>query len=159
MNLRSLIGKLQSPSFQTVVAIADYAGSGMVVERHQSIRVPAGTVQVWEFIPQFPPLDREPKVVAVLICKHRLQTWTPLDLQFAEAVAYYEQQAEATWAKARAESADAGSVNGGPTPPAPTPTLVLPSLPAGLRITSTGRPLTLGGKPVVVAVAAAGGEP
>ena len=33
MELRSLIGKLQSPSFRTVVAIAQHADSGMTVER------------------------------------------------------------------------------------------------------------------------------
>ncbi|MEZ5581123.1 MAG: hypothetical protein R3F40_17985 [Candidatus Competibacteraceae bacterium] len=48
MELRSLIGKLQSPSFRTVVAIAQHAGPGMTVERLKSIRFPVGTVQVWE---------------------------------------------------------------------------------------------------------------
>ena len=56
MELRSLIGKLQSPSFRTVVAIAQHAGPGMLVERRTSIRFPVGTVQVWEFIPRLPPL-------------------------------------------------------------------------------------------------------
>ena len=54
MELRSLIGKLQSPSFQTVVAIAQHAGPGMAVERLKSIRFPVGTVQVWETDPQAP---------------------------------------------------------------------------------------------------------
>ena len=77
MKLRSLIGKLQSPSFQTVVAIAQHAGPGMAVERLKSIRFPVGTVQVWELIPKLPPLDREPCVMTVLIRQHRLASWAP----------------------------------------------------------------------------------
>ncbi len=148
MQLRTLIGKLQSPSFQTVAAIAGHAGPGMAVDRFQSIRFPAGTVQVWEFTPALPPLDRPPVVVAVLVVKGRLESWSPAAVdRYDGAVDHYRQLAETTWAKAKAEGASA--------PPAvalvPANAIVLPALPPGVRMTlptTDGQPPRLGGQPV-----------
>ena len=159
MELRSLIGKLQSPSFQTVVAIANHAGPGMAVERLKSIRFPVGTVQVWEFVPKLPPLDRDPVVVAVLTRKHKIVSWAPSPLEaedYDPAVAHFTRLAAATWEKAHALAADRRTPPASPAPasPAPTRTLVLPGPPPGLRITTaTGCPLTLGGQPVTVTAA------
>ena len=160
MELRSLIGKLQSPSFRTVVAIAQHAGPGMLVERRTSIRFPVGTVQVWEFIPRLPPLDRKPCVVTVLTRKHQIVSWAPSPLEaedYDPAVAHFTRLAEATWEKARALAANRETPlasPASPASPAPTRTVAIPGLPAGVRIATTGRPLTLGGQPVVVTAAA-----
>lgn len=149
MELRSLLGKLQSPSLQAVVAIAQYAGPGMVVARLKSIRFPVGTVHIWELIPQLPPLDREPCVMTVLTGQHRLESWAPSVVQdFEGAITHFTRLAEATWAKARALAMDQETPS-----PAPTRTVVIPGLPAGVRITTTGRPLILGGQPVTVITA------
>ena len=159
MELRSLIGKLQSPSFQTVVAIAQHAGPGMAVERLKSIRFPVGTVQVWELIPKLPPLDRKPCVITVLIRQHRLESWAPSVIQdFEGSITHFTRLAAETWEKARALATDRETSPTSPTPvlaasPAPTRTVAIPGLPAGVRITTTGRPLTLGGQPVTVATA------
>lgn len=159
MELRSLIGKLQSPSFRTVVAIAQHAGSGMTVERLKSIRFPVGTVQVWEFIPRLPPLDRKPCVVTVLTRKHLIVSWAPSVIQdFEGSITHFTRLAAETWEKARALATDRETSPTSPTPvsaasPAPTRIVAIPGLPAGVRITTTGRPLTLGGQPVTVATA------
>ena len=158
MALRSLIGKLQSPSFQTVAAIARHAGPGMVVERLKSIRFPVGTVQVWEFVPKLPPLDRGPCVITVLIRKRKLESWAPSAVDdFDGSITHFGKLAEATWEKARALAADRKTPlasPASPASPAPTRTVTIPGLPAGVRITTTGRPLTLGGQPVAVTAAA-----
>ncbi len=163
MELRSLIEKLQSPSLQTVVAIAQYAGPGMVVARLKSIRFPVGTVHVWELIPLLPPLDREPCVIAVLICQHRLESWAPSVVEdFEGSITHFTRLAEATWAKARALAMDQEIPSAPPAPPAPpasTRIVVIPGLPAGVRITTTGRPLTLGGQPVTVTTAVPAAAP
>ena len=154
MELRSLLGKLQSPSLQAVVAMAQYAGPGMVVARLQSIRFPVGTVHIWELIPQLPPLDREPCVMTVLTGQHRLESWAPSVVQdFEGSIAHFSRLAEATWAKARALAMDQETPPALPASPAPTRTVVIPGLPAGVRITTTGRPLILGGQPVTVITA------
>ena len=155
MELRSLIGKLQSPSFRTVVAIAPHAGPGLVVERRTSIRFPVGTVQVWEFIPRLPPLDRKPCVVTVLTRQHQIVSWAPSPLEaedYGPAVVHFTRLAAETWEKARALAANRQTPPASPAPasPAPAQTWVIPGLPAGVRITTTGRPLTVGGRPVTV---------
>ncbi len=156
MTLRSLIGKLQSPSFQTVAAIAQHAGPGMVVERLKAIRFPVGTVQVWEFVPKLPPLDRGPCVITVLIRKRKLESWAPSAVDdFDGSITHFSKLAEATWEQARALAADRKTP---PVSPAPTRIVTIPGLPAGVRITTTGRPLTLGGQPVTVAAAGPAGE-
>ena len=145
MYLRSLIGKLQSPAFRTVAEIARHAGSGMTVARYQSIRFPTGTCQVWEFTPVLPPLDRPPVVVAVLVRRGRLETWTPVaDRDYEAALRHYAELAR----------------DCPPGAAAPPPiSLVVPGLPPGVRIAApaNGKPLAIGGKPV--AFAAAGGAP
>ena len=148
MQLKQWIGKLRSPSFQAVAAIAQYAGGGMTVARFHSIRFPTGTVQVWEFQPALPPLDRPPVVVAVFLRRGRPETWTPVaEPGFDAAVRHYTE-------RAATRSRPAGA------PPAASVTTprVLP-LPPGARIVApaSGKPLTLGGQPV--AVTAAGGTP
>jgi hypothetical protein len=148
MQLRTPIGQLQSPSFQTVVAIAGHAGPGMVVDRFQSIRCPAGTVQVWEFVAKMPPLDRPPVVVAVLVVEGRLASWSPAVVdRYDGAVDHYRQLAQTAWAKAKAEGASAPAA----VAPAPANAIALPALPPGVRVilpTTDGQPPRLGGQPV-----------
>ena len=149
MQLKQWIGKLQSPSFQAVAAIAQYAGGGMTVARFHSIRFPTGTVQVWEFTPALPPLDRPPVVVAVFLRRGRPETWTPVaDRDYDAALRHYGAFADECRQRARGQA----------VAPKPSTTLVVPGLPPGVRITLPGgQPLTIGGRPV--AFAAAGGAP
>ncbi len=140
-----------SPAFRTVTEIAQYAGSGMTVARFQSLRFPTGACQVWEFTPALPPLDRPPVVVAVFLRRGRPETWTPVaDRDYEAALRHYTGLAAAPCPVPAAAPPVA--------PPAPIP-LVVPGLPAGVRITppANGKPLTIGGQPVVFA--AAGGAP
>ena len=149
MQLSSLIGKLQPPPFQAVVAIAQHAGGGMTVARFQSFRFPTGVCQVWEFTPALPPLDRPPVVVAVFLRGGRLETWTPVaESGFEAAVRHYTELAAASQRLAGALPAAAAPAR-----------FAVPELPPGVRIVAPprGKPLTIGGQPV--AVAAAGGAP
>lgn len=158
MQLRSLIGKLQSPAFQAVAGIAQHAGGGMTVARHQSIRFPTGTCQVWEFTPALPPLDRPPVVVAVFLRKRKLELWTPVDRSYDEAVAHYTAKAQECERRALEASVQPA---GPPAQPSPLKVITLPPPPQGLRVTllaAGGQPLALGGKPVVFA-GAVGGAP
>lgn len=140
-----------TPSFKVVTEIARHAGNGMTVARFQSLRFPTGACQVWEFTPALPPLDRPPVVVAVFLRQGRPETWTPVaDRDYEGALRHYAGLAAAT----RPAPVTAPAM----APPAPIP-LVVPGLPPGVRIAApaSGKPLTIGGKPV--AVAAAGGAP
>ena len=138
-----------TPSFKVVTEIARHAGNGMTVARFQSLRFPTGACQVWEFTPALPPLDRPPVVVAVFLRQGRPETWTPVaDRDYEGALRHYAGLAAAT---------RPAPVTAPPAAASATP-LVLP-LPRGVRIAApaSGKPLTIGGKPV--AVAAAGGAP
>lgn len=146
MELRSLIGKLQSPAFQAVAGIARHAGGGMTVARFQSIRFPTGTCQVWEFAPALPPLDRPPVVVAVFLRKRKIELWTPVDRPYDEAVAHYTDLALECQKQARARSGSPPA----PAERAPATAIVLPGMPAGVRVTL---PPTPGGKPMRWAMA------
>ena len=166
LELRSLIGKLQSPSFQAVATIAQCAGHGMVVDRHQSIRFPTGTMQIWEFVPRLAPLDRAPYIVAVFIQQGKLDSWIPSEIpEFEGTVAHYTQLSKETWAKAKAlqaqdqnppkpvESPESAPATGSMrTVAAPPKTVTLPGM-AGIRMISDphGKPLTIGGRPVTFA--------
>ena len=154
MHFESLIGQLQSPAFRTVAEIARHAGNGMTVARFQSLRFPTGACQVWEFTPALPPLDRPPVVVAVFLRQGRPETWTPVaDRDYEGALRHYAGLASANPTSVAAPAAVPARAT-----PAPIP-LVVPGLPPGVRIVApaSGKPLTIGGKPV--AVAAAGGAP
>ena len=167
LQLRGLIDKLESPSFQMVAAIALCAGSGMAVERHRSIRFPTSTMQIWEFVPKVAPFDRKPFVVAVLICKGKLESWVPSEMQdFKASFDHYTKLSKETWAKAKAlqaqdqnppkpvESPESAPATGSMrTVAAPPKTVTLPGM-AGIRMISDphhGKPLTIGGRPVTVA--------
>ena len=168
LQLRGLIDKLESPSFQMVAAIALCAGSGMAVERHRSIRFPTSTMQIWEFVPKVAPFDRKPFVVAVLICKGKLESWVPSEMQdFKASFDHYTQLSKETWAKAKAsqvqdqkaaesasppESAAVPACSTRSTVAAPPKTVTLPGM-AGIRMISDphGKPLTIGGRPVTFA--------
>ena len=168
LELRSLIGKLQSPSFQAVATIAQCAGHGMVVDRHQSIRFPTGTMQIWEFVPRLAPLDRAPYIVAVFIQQGKLDSWIPSEIpEFKGTVEHYTQLSKETWAKAKASQVQDQKTAESASPPesaavpacptrstvaAPPKAVVLPGR-TGIRMISDphGKPLTIGGRPVTFA--------
>lgn len=120
MQMRSLIGRLQSPNFRVVAEIAR-TRSGAVLTRHRTVRFPpAGSVQLWAFGPYRDP--REPdaqraaeSVVAVLFRNRTIESWKTLDMDFDQAVAHYRRQASLRQ----------------PVPAAPTRSL--PELPPGVR--------------------------
>jgi hypothetical protein len=145
----SIMQRPLTPSFKVVTEIARHAGNGMTVARFQSLRFPTGACQVWEFTPALPPLDRPPVVVAVFLRQGRPETWTPVaDRDYEGALRHYAGLAAAT---------RPAPVTAPPAAASATP-LVLP-LPPGVRIAAPagGKPLTIGGQPVAVAVA--GGAP
>lgn len=122
MQLRSLIGKLQSPSFKAMAEMAQHAGDEMIVTRTESVRFPTGTVQVWEFTPYRKTDDRPPVVVAVSIKQKKLERWKPLDQDFEAAIAHYTRLADQT---------------ASPQPPPSNATalaVTLPKPPPGIRV-------------------------
>ncbi|MCB1713685.1 MAG: hypothetical protein KDK04_00335 [Candidatus Competibacteraceae bacterium] len=92
MKLRHLIGRLQSPSCHAVVEIIEVAGQGRSLVRHQSIRFPTGTTQVWEFQAARPPLQGEPVVIAVFFQGKQIKSWQRLEKTFEQALQHYARQ-------------------------------------------------------------------
>lgn len=115
MQMRSLIGRLQSPNFRAIAEIAR-AHPGLVLTRHKTVRFPTGSVQLWAFGPYRTP--REPAAEAVVAVRFRDRTmasWKSLELDFDQAVAHYRHLA------GECESVPAASAR------------PLPELPPGLR--------------------------
>lgn len=98
MQMRSLIGRLQSPNFRAVAEIAR-AQSGAVLTRHQTVRFPpAGSVQLWAFGPYRDPHEPDAEraaesVVAVLFRNRTIESWKTLDMDFDQAVVHYQRLA------------------------------------------------------------------
>ncbi|MBK8185599.1 MAG: hypothetical protein IPK63_22990 [Candidatus Competibacteraceae bacterium] len=140
--MQHLISKLQSPTFKAVIEIARHAGDGMAVTRQASFDFPTCVVQVWEFTPQTPPLERESVRVAVAIGRGRqLHRWTPLAEEFESAVAYYRELAAKTAGQCPPDRLD-----GKPLAPA----VLGLSPPPGVRVTL---PVLLAGRPLALAAA------
>lgn len=92
MKIKQILGAAQSPAFKTLADIIQAAGSGMIKDRHESVRFPTGTTQVWEFNDRT-DLSRPAKVVVVFLKNKKMCSWKPTDLTYEQALAHYQHQA------------------------------------------------------------------
>ncbi|MCB1810738.1 MAG: hypothetical protein KDK04_03295 [Candidatus Competibacteraceae bacterium] len=92
MKLRQLIGSLQSPNTAIIAEIITAVGQGMVLKRHKTIRLPNGSVQIWEHVAQRPPLHRDPIVTVVFVQGKAFKSWQRLEKTFDQALEHYERQ-------------------------------------------------------------------
>jgi len=97
--MQHLVHHVPSPSFRAVAEIAAHAGRGMTVTRFETVRFPAGTVQIWELTPHAPAsahnADDAALVVAVFLKGRGIDGWTPMPADFEAAVAHYRRLAAA----------------------------------------------------------------